>query len=110
VFGFARRPAAPTQWDSAQLGAALRESPAPLVLDVRSAMEFRARHIPGAQHIPLGQVPGRAAALPAGRTIVCVCLSGHRSLQAAAMIRRAGREAVSLRGGMIRWRGPVQSA
>lgn len=113
MFGFGRRqPAGPSaaQWDADHLATKLQGRGAPLIVDVRSAYEFRAGHIPGAQNIPLGQIGQRAGALPEDRAVVCVCLSGHRSLHAAALLCRAGRQGVSLRGGMLRWRGPVERA
>ena len=41
--------------------------------------------------------------VPAGKTVVAVCRSGHRSTLAARTLTAAGREALSLRGGMNAW-------
>ena len=39
-----------------------------VLLDVREPAEWQAGHVPGAFHVPLGQLEGRLAALPAGPT------------------------------------------
>jgi hydroxyacylglutathione hydrolase len=74
------------------------------VLDVRGKTEYEARHIPGAQHIPLGHLLRRLDEVPAGRLLVTQCASGYRSHIAASALRRAGREDVaSLVDGAGRW-------
>ena len=66
----------------------------PLVLDVRDADEFAAGHIPGAVHIPYGELPGRLAELPSDRPIAAVCSGGKRSGLAASILQREGFEHV----------------
>lgn len=73
------------------------------VLDVREPDEWAAGHIPGAQHLPLGQLVARQAELPPGRELVVVCRSGGRSSQATAYLLASGRQAVNLDGGMQAW-------
>ena len=46
-----------------------------VLLDVREDGEWRAGHAPGAQHIPLGQLPAQIAGLPLRRTVVTICRS-----------------------------------
>ncbi|GGR69260.1 sulfurtransferase [Deinococcus seoulensis] len=75
-----------------------------VLLDVRSAGERRAAHIPGSLHIPLDQLPGRLSNLPAGKTVVCQCASGNRSAQAARLLADAGIDSRNLRGGIGAWR------
>jgi hydroxyacylglutathione hydrolase len=84
--------------DSAKLDAA-----DVLLLDVRSADEWSARHIPGTLNIPLGDLPQRLAGLPKGRDIVTVCGSGYRASAAASLVAAAGLPVASLRGGMAAW-------
>jgi rhodanese-related sulfurtransferase len=77
----------------------------PLLLDVRSAGEFAAGHLPGAVNVP---VTGLARALPTlgldpGRPIVAICLSAHRSPPAVRLLRRSGFDARQLAGGMLAW-------
>jgi rhodanese-related sulfurtransferase len=74
-----------------------------LVLDVRSAAEWRSGHIRGSENVPLGSVKRRLDRLPRDRTIVTVCASGHRSAAAARALRRAGFEVENLKGGMRVW-------
>jgi rhodanese-related sulfurtransferase len=48
------------------------------LVDVRSATEFRAGHIPGAINIPMDEVESRLLDLDANRPIVLICQSGQR--------------------------------
>ena len=74
-----------------------------VLLDVREPHEWQAGHAPRARHIPLGQLPRRAAELPERRAVVTVCRSGARSARAAAMLARNGRDVSNLAGGMRAW-------
>jgi rhodanese-related sulfurtransferase len=75
-----------------------------VLVDVRSAGEWRTGHAPSARHIPLDQLPRRVSSLPNSGTVVVMCHTGVRSARAAAMLREAGIDARSLRGGIIAWR------
>jgi rhodanese-related sulfurtransferase len=75
----------------------------PYLLDVRQPEEFRAAHITGAKLIPLGELDSRIREVPAGREIVCICATGHRSLPAVRKLTAAGYTARSLKNGMIAW-------
>ncbi|MBA2464504.1 MAG: rhodanese-like domain-containing protein [Nocardioidaceae bacterium] len=72
------------------------------VLDVREELEWRHGHIDGATHIPLRDLPGRIADVPAGRVLV-VCKVGARSARAVQYLQAAGHDAVNLDGGMLDW-------
>lgn len=61
-----------------------------IVLDVRTGAEFRAGHIPGAVHIPLGRVPEEAGALPREAGIVVHCQAGARSPVALSFLHKMG--------------------
>jgi rhodanese-related sulfurtransferase len=50
-----------------------------LLVDVREPNEWDAGHLPGAVHIPMGQIPKRVAELPRDRKIIFTCRSGNRS-------------------------------
>ncbi len=63
-----------------------------LLVDVRSRAEFAAGALPGAIHIPVGEIAARVAELPAGKPIVVYCASGMRSASAARALRSRGRE------------------
>lgn len=78
-----------------------------LLLDVREPVEFRAGHIEGAVNIPIHELPKRLDELSQfrDRHVVAICLSGHRSVPAYRLLKRAGWENVhSLHGGMMSWR------
>jgi rhodanese-related sulfurtransferase len=94
--------ALPTEVSTAD-ASALRDAGA-LVLDVREPDEWAAGHIPGATHIPLGDLEARAGELPKDRNIVVVCRSGNRSAQGRDILLGAGFPAVtSMAGGMNDW-------
>jgi len=74
-----------------------------VVLDVREQHEFRSGHIPGALHIPLGELRRRLRDLDRDRPVIAVCRSGNRSRVAARLLTREGYQVENLRGGMIAW-------
>ena len=47
--------------------------------------------------------PPGSAKVPANRTVITVCRSGHRSAKAAALLARHGRDVLNLAGGMRAW-------
>jgi rhodanese-related sulfurtransferase len=73
------------------------------LLDVREDDEWAAGHVPGARHIPLGQLAARAAEVPGDQTVYVICRSGHRSAHAAGALADAGWQAVNVAGGMQHW-------
>jgi rhodanese-related sulfurtransferase len=73
------------------------------LLDVREPDEWIAGHVPGATHIPLGQLGQHAAEVPQDRTVYVICRSGHRSGQATEALAEAGWDAVNIAGGMKEW-------
>jgi len=73
-----------------------------VVLDVREDDEWVAGHVPGATHLPLGELVARADEVPEGEVLV-VCRVGGRSAQATAWLSGRGRAAVNLAGGMHAW-------
>jgi len=60
------------------------------VLDVRTAEEWEAGHIPGSTSIPLEELAGRAAELPVGEPILIYCRTGNRSLESMNMLGSIG--------------------
>lgn len=76
-----------------------RQNRGQVVLDVRNASEFRAGHIPGALHIPLGRIPESAASLPRDSRIVVHCQGGARSPIALSVLGKMGFRDVANFGG-----------
>lgn len=90
-----------------ELASRLARPGAPLVLDVRSAEEYRAGHVAGAINIPYLQIGARLNELNASRDrdIVVYCESGPRAETAEARLRQAGFDRVfHLDGDMAGWR------
>lgn len=83
-------------------GTALPE--AALVVDVREPNEFARGHLPGAIHIPLGQLRARAGELPADRPVVVYCQTGKRGHDAERLLQGLGFDAWNLSGGWVSWR------
>jgi rhodanese-related sulfurtransferase len=75
------------------------------VVDVREDHEWDAGRIPGARHVPLGQVTAQADSIDPDTPVVFVCRVGGRSAMAAQAFRRAGYDAYNLDGGMLAWAG-----
>jgi rhodanese-related sulfurtransferase/glyoxylase-like metal-dependent hydrolase (beta-lactamase superfamily II) len=76
-----------------------------VAIDVRERNEFADGHIPGALHIPLGELEQRAAELPGDRPLVTYCGHGERSATALSLLERLGFERLTnLDGGMGAWR------
>src|SRR5215467_7724268 len=67
---------------AADLNELLAAGVKPLLVDVREVDEYEAGHLPGALHIPLGELPGRLHEIPRGAAPVFMCRSGGRSLNA----------------------------
>lgn len=75
-----------------------------LIVDVREHNEWQSGHIPGAKHIPLGQLGAHSTELLAVPEIIFVCRSGNRSATAAKTLGSAKHTNVSsLAGGMQAW-------
>lgn len=73
-------------------------------VDVREDFEWDICHLPGALHVPLGELENRADQLPTDVPLVIYCHHGGRSLRAVRQLRELGRDnAFSLAGGIDRW-------
>ncbi len=66
-----------------------------VILDVRRADEYRSTRIKGAHNIPIHELPGRVAEVPAGEVWVH-CASGYRASIAASLIDAAGRTPIAI--------------
>jgi len=76
-----------------------------IILDVRTAAERAAEHIPGSRFIPLHELEARWEELKDANEVVCQCAAGGRSLQAARLLREKGLfNATSMEGGIGAWK------
>lgn len=74
-----------------------------VLIDVREEDEVASGMIPGAQHIPMGQIPQQSEALPEDKEIVFICRSGSRSQRVCEYLQQFGIRGTNLSGGMIEW-------
>jgi len=77
-----------------------------VVLDVRTAEEFKEGHLEGAVNIDYKQgdfVEQAVVRLPKGRMIAVYCRSGRRSAGAAELLAKEGYRVVNMKGGIIAW-------
>jgi rhodanese-related sulfurtransferase/predicted transcriptional regulator len=77
-----------------------------VLVDVRPGEEYEAGHIEGARSIPLEELEGRLAELPAEREVVAYCRGPFCAYahEAVRRLRRAGRTARRLEEGWPEWR------
>ena len=74
------------------------------VLDVRDAGERNEGHIPGTQHIHIGDLMAHLHEIPQDIPVVTICRSGHRAAIAASIVAALGRETLAVqRGGVADW-------
>jgi adenylyltransferase/sulfurtransferase len=74
------------------------------IIDVREPNEWQINRIPGAQLIPLGEIPRRYAELDPDEEFVMQCKVGGRSAKAADFLRSVGfKRVLNLRGGILEW-------
>ncbi len=79
------------------------------LIDVREPDEVAIATIPGAVHIPLGQVIARASEIDPTRETVVHCKMGGRSAKAIEALRRSGfaGNLINLKGGITAWSNEV---
>lgn len=85
----------------------LLESPAPLVVDVRTEGEYNAGHIPGAIHIPFYAIASglEQRAFPKEKPVVIYCEHGPRAgLAGISLYFQDFKQVYSLEGHMQGWR------
>ncbi|QOT24021.1 rhodanese-like domain-containing protein [Paenarthrobacter sp. YJN-D] len=73
------------------------------ILDVREDFEVADGMIPGALHIPMGQLQARLGELDPAAPVIAVCRSGNRSAAVADALNGAGYTADTMAGGMTAW-------
>ena len=72
-----------------------------LLLDIREPHELEVARLPNVLHIPMNDVPERAAELPRDKEIVIMCHHGRRSGRLCSYLMEQGfTNVVNLRGGI----------
>jgi rhodanese-related sulfurtransferase len=77
--------------------------PSAVLLDVRENDEWQRGHAAAAQHIPMGEVPGRLGEIDRSATLYVICKAGGRSAKVAEFLARDGFEPINVDGGMLAW-------
>ncbi|HEX6557798.1 MAG TPA: MBL fold metallo-hydrolase [Longimicrobiales bacterium] len=75
-----------------------------VVLDVRGLAEWQEGHVPGARHIPIGEITERSDELPRSKRIVVHCQTGSRAAIASSVLQARGFDVVNVHGGFEQWR------
>ena len=73
------------------------------LVDVRSASEYAAGHIPGAVNIPLEQIESRLGDLRSDSLVVLICQAGNRARIATGLLENCGSDLAVLEGGTDAW-------
>ncbi|MDI6853708.1 MAG: rhodanese-like domain-containing protein [Deltaproteobacteria bacterium] len=81
-----------------------RGNPDLVLLDVRSSAEFNWLHLAGAYHVPLHRLSAANLEVSPKKTVVVICLTGHRSSLAAWRLQKHGYQNVyNLTWGLAGW-------
>ncbi|MGP4108718.1 rhodanese-like domain-containing protein [Virgibacillus sp. L01] len=78
------------------------------IIDVREDDEVAQGKIPGATHIPLGQIPERLDEIDKDKHHYMVCRSGGRSGKASEFLKEQGYDVTNVAGGMLDWKDEVE--
>jgi hydroxyacylglutathione hydrolase len=74
------------------------------LLDVRDAAEWATGHIPGSQHIHIGDLMRHLHEIPRDVPIATICRSGHRAAMAASIVDALGLTTIAVQtGGVPDW-------
>jgi rhodanese-related sulfurtransferase len=88
----------------AEIKARLAKGEALNIIDVREDDEVVEGMIPGAQHIPLGDLPASLENIKKTDEIIMVCRSGARSGRAVEYLQLLGMKGLkNMSGGMLEW-------
>lgn len=91
--------------DVAGLKAGLDAGEVPVLVDVRTAEEYAAGHVPGAVNIPVDELSSRLDEIEKHKEgeVWVICQSGGRSATAADLLAKQGYRAVNVDGGTGAW-------
>ncbi len=86
-----------------------QETPGAVLLDVRTAQEYREGHIPSGKNVPLQELDRVTAMVPEKDAPLFVyCHSGARSSQAVRLLARMGYTNIKNIGGIAAYTGKVE--
>lgn len=78
------------------------------IIDVRESNEIATGKIPGAKHIPLGQLALCKDELDKDKSYIITCQSGNRSKAACGLLEALGYNVEDMVGGMNNWNGKTK--
>ncbi|MGI8316987.1 rhodanese-like domain-containing protein [Halobacillus mangrovi] len=78
------------------------------IIDVREDEEVAEGMIPGARHIPLGELPNHLDEIDSSKEHIMVCRSGGRSGKASEFLEEQGYDVRNMVGGMLDWKGDLK--
>jgi rhodanese-related sulfurtransferase len=88
----------------AEFAARMKETDAPLLIDVREPVEYEIARVEGAQLLPMSRFYEWAGTLDKEREIVVMCHHGIRSAQVCQALAQGGfTKLYNLAGGINRW-------
>lgn len=80
-----------------------------VIIDVREPFELDICKVAGAEHIPMRQIPERAATLPRDKHFLILCHAGGRSRRVTEFLRAQGLDAVTnIAGGIDAWADQIE--
>jgi len=86
-----------------------KNSPAVKIIDVREPFERDICSIPGAEPIPMRQIPENVATLPHDQHLLILCHHGGRSMRVTQFLRANGFENVTnIAGGIDAWANEIE--
>lgn len=77
------------------------------MIDVREADEVAVGKIPGARHIPVGNISEQLRELDKNEHYYIACHSGGRSRMACEILEEHGFNVTNMTGGMLAWKDEV---
>ncbi len=105
ILNLFRRPSALKALAPKEVAIHIEQSPKPVIVDVRSSLEYSSGHIAGAEHYALGNEANVIREVDKSSPVILICKTGHRSQAAAHTLLKNGfTDLYHLEGGMNRWR------
>lgn len=86
----------------------VRQGKAQSIIDVREHEEVAQGKVPGAYHIPLGELEDRLNEIDSEKEHIMVCRSGSRSEKASEFLQDKGYKVKNMVGGMLNWKDEVE--